>query len=131
MRFVKTLTVTAGATEAEPSTTAIRVIQGKITHLEIEFRPGCAWYVYVVIMDRILQIAPANPEQAFCCDDRTMSFTMNYPVNDPPYEFILSGWSPGANYDHKITFRFDIDTSAQDDREALLIAMAQAYKPYG
>jgi len=131
MRFVKTLTVTAGATGADPSTTAIRLIKGTLTHVEIEFRSGCAWYVYVVIHDRILQIAPANPEEAFSCDDHTESFTMNYPINDPPYELILNGWSPGANYDHKITYRFDIDTSEQDDREALLLAMTQAFKPYG
>lgn len=130
MRFVKTLTVTANSLEASPSSTTLRLIGGTIKNVEIEFRPGCAWYVYVVILDRNLQIAPANPEQGFCSDDEIMTFTMNYPLNDPPYELILDGWSPGAIYDHKITFRFDVDTTEADDREALLQAMAAAFKPY-
>ena len=104
MRFVKTLTVTAGATIAAPSSTSLRLIKGTLTHIEIAFPPGPADYVHVVIMDRNLQIAPANPEQTFSWDNYTHGFSMNYPITDPPYELILLGWSPDANYDHVITF---------------------------
>ena len=131
MRFVKTLTVTAGATIAAPSSTSLRLIRGKLTHIEIAFPPGPGGYVSVVIMDRNLQIAPANPEQSFSWDDDTLSFSMNYPITDQPFELILVGWSPDAIYDHLITFRLDIDTSEKDDREALLQAMSQAFKPFG
>lgn len=131
MRFVQRLTVAVGSTERSPSTTRIRLIKGTITNIEIEFRPGCAWYVYVVIRDRILQIAPSNPEQAFRADDEIMSFTMNYPMIDAPYDLHLIGWSTGAFYEHIITFRFDVDTTEGTDRDVLLALMSEAFKPFG
>lgn len=131
MRFVQRLTVAVGSTQSSPSTDRIRLIKGTITNIEIEFRPGCAWYVYVVIHDRILQIAPSNPEAAFCADDYVMNFTMNYPMIDAPYDLHLIGWSTGADYEHIITFRFDVDTKEGDDRDVLLKTMTEAFKPYG
>ena len=131
MRFVQRLTVAVGSTLASPSTGRIRLIKGTITNIEIEFRPGCAWYVYVVIHDRILQIAPSNPEQAFRADDEIMSFTMNYPMIDAPYDLHLIGWSTGATYSHIITFRIDVDTTEGTDRDVLLGLMTEAFKPFG
>jgi len=131
MRFVKRLTVTAGSLESAPSTQTVRLIKGTLTHIDVGFRSGCAWMVSVVILDRNLQVAPANPEYSFVDDDHTMSFSMNYPITDEPYELTLNGWSPDANYDHVITFRFDVDTQDGDDREILLAAMADPFKPYG
>ena len=131
MRFVKVLTVTAGSTIADPSETPIRLIGGKLTHIEIAFPPGPANYVHVVIMDRNLQIAPANPEGAFSWDDHTHGFSMNYKMVDPPYELTLVGWSPDAMYDHDITFRLDVDPTAEDDRQALLDILSGGFKPFG
>jgi len=131
MRFVKTLTVTAGSTIAEPSETILRLIRGKLTHIEIAFPPGPADYVHVVIVDGNLQIAPANPEQSFSWDDFTHGFSMNYPIVDQPYELTLVGWSPEAIYDHNITFRIDIDSTAEDDRQALLELLSGGFKPFG
>jgi len=120
MRFVKTLTVTAGSTIASPSTDTLRLIKGTLTWIEVAFPPGPAGYVDVVIMDRNLQIAPANPEQVFSWDDYTFGFSMNYPIDDPPFILTLTGWSPDAKYDHNITFHFDVTPVGKDDRNALL-----------
>jgi len=125
MRFVKTLTVTAESTIADPSTDLIRLVKGTLAWIEVAFPPGPAGYVDVVILDRNLQIAPANPEQAFSWDDYTLGFSMNYPIDDPPYILTLAGWSPDAKYDHNITFRFDITPKGKDDRNALQDYLAQ------
>lgn len=131
MRFVKTLTVTAGSTKTSPSSTPIRLIKGVITLIEIAFPPGPANYVSVVIRESNLQIAPANPEAAFRWDDFTHSFSMDYTMIDIPYELKLIGWAPDATYDHEITFRFDVDTKGKDERELLLERMVEPFKPYG
>jgi len=125
MRFVKTLTVTAGSTIAGPSTDLIRLVKGTLTWIEVAFPPGPAGYVDVVILDRNLQIAPANPEQAFSWDDYTLGFSMNYPIDDPPFVLTLGGWSPDAKYDHDITFRFDVIPVGKDDKNALLQYLEQ------
>lgn len=125
MRFVKTLTVTAGATEANPSTDTLRLVKGTLTWIEVAFPPGPAGYVDVVILDRNLQIAPINPEQVFSWDDYTLGFSMNYLIEDEPYKLTLAGWSPDAMYDHDITFRFDVTPKGKDDRNALLDYLAQ------
>lgn len=125
MRFVKTLTVTAGSTVASPSSTTLRLIKGTLTWIEVAFPPGPAGYVSVVIMDHNLQIAPANPEQYFAWDDYTMGFSMDYSIEDEPYELILVGWSPDAKYDHNITFRFDVSPAEKGDKNALLEYLRQ------
>lgn len=120
MRFVKRLTVVAGSTTTDPSTDTLRLVKGTLTYIEIASPPGPGGYVDVVILDRNLQIAPANPEQVFSWDDYTMGFSMNYPIEDEPYKLTLAGWSPNAIYDHNITFRFDVIPKGKDDRNALL-----------
>lgn len=125
MRFVKTLTVTAGTTVTDPSATTLKLIKGTLTWIEVAFPPGPAGYVSVIIADRNLQIAPANPEQVFAWDDYTLGFSMNYLIDDPPYKLILEGWSPDAKYDHNITFRFDVTPAEKDDKNALLEYLRQ------
>lgn len=131
MRFVKTLTVTARSTERDPSTIEARLIKGKLIHIEVAFPPGPGGYVSVVIRDGELQIAPANPEGSFSWDNFTHSFTMNYEMVDPPYALTLKGWSPDADYDHDIVFRFDVDTLGKDERELLLDRMTEGFRPFG
>jgi len=125
MRFVQTLSVPAGKTEALPAEQAVRLIGGTLKHIEIAFPPGPGSHVSVVIMDRNLQIAPINPEASFAWDDYTMSFSMNYPLDDAPYELLLRGWSPEAVFAHTITFRFDVEPAEEDDRSAILDYLKQ------
>jgi len=131
MRYVYELTVPANTLDADPAEREVALCPGTIKGIEISFLPGPAWMVDVVVLHGLLQITPANPDGYHSCDDYTEKFSMKYPLDEPMPLVMLRGWSPGTSYQHKITFRFDVDPKGEDDRQVLLRMMSGGFKPYG
>lgn len=131
MRFVYTLTIPADTKITDPTSTEIKLIKGRLKHVEIGFPPGCAGMVKVVIMDENIQISPANPEMYHAWDNYVEAFSMNYSLENTLHELTLVGWSPDTVYDHVITFRFDVDPQSEDDRDVFLSQILAGFKPYG
>lgn len=123
MRYVYELTVPADTAKADPAESEALLVTGTIKQIEIAFPPGCAGEVKVVMLDRILQISPANSEMYHAWDDYTERFSMDYPLDDPGPKITLRGWSPDTVYDHKITFRFDVVPKGANEKEVLMQAL--------
>lgn len=126
MRYVYELTIPANTLITDPATAQARLVTGRIKQVEIAFPPGPAAMVRVVMLDRLLQISPANSEMYHAWDDYTEVFSMNYKLDDPMPTLTLMGWSTDTKYSHKITFRFDVVPKGGDEKAILLSQLLAA-----
>lgn len=126
MRYVFELTVPADTPAIAPEELEVALTTGTLKQVEIAFKPGPAWMVKVIILDKMMQISPANPDSYHCWDDYTEVFSMNYRLSDPTPILTLIGWSPDTVFPHTITFRFDVDTKSGDEKMVLTEAMLSA-----
>ena len=102
------LTVPAGTEQNDPEEKECVLDYGIITMVEVGFMAGCQRYVYLCIDDKLHQVWPTNPDEAFRGENYTIHFTARHPILEPPYMLKLRGWSPDASYDHNITVRFEV-----------------------
>lgn len=123
------LTVPANTLAASPEELEIPLSAGTVVAVEVQFPAGCSGMVYVAIFRSGHQVWPGDPDEAISGENARIPWTEDYDLDDPPFGFVLRGWSPGATYDHKITFRFSLLdlTTAQGQRGlgGLLARMAR------
>ena len=112
MLFDFDLTIPADTAELAPVVSRTHLIAGTLTQIRVVFPPGPATLVHVVVRDNLFQLMPANPEGSLNFDDEFIVSTMEYDLSESPYDVYLIGWSPGANFDHTITFQFELQPLA-------------------
>jgi hypothetical protein len=125
MRFDYDFTIPADTSSLTPERLDARLLKGTLTSISVEFKPGCAHMVLVAIREQLTQIAPANPGGSFNGDGATLTFPMNWPIQDEPFELQVYAWSPGTNFPHTLLIRFDVDPSEKNDKSAILEALAR------
>ena len=108
MRYAHDLIIPAGTLAAEPFTETIRLNTGTIQSGYIRFRSGCHNQVFVAVFVSMFQIVPVLPSTGFYGDDFIFEIPMNFELFEQPFELTLKGWSPGTEFDHTITFWFDL-----------------------
>ena len=112
------LTISANTAKSSPKELEVPLNAGTVTAVGIQFPAGCSGLVEVAIFRSGHQVWPGDPDEVIKGEDAIVSWTEDYDLDDPPFGFVLRGWSPGTTYDHTITFRFallDLDT-ARDQR---------------
>jgi len=102
------LTIPANTPQSSPQRQRIKLTQGVIHKVEIQFPSGCAGLVHVLIRDLEQQVWPTNRDGSFASDNYVISFIEFYELKEPPYEFELEGWNEDDTFDHTITFRFGV-----------------------
>lgn len=102
------ITIPANTLESDPYEEEIYLTHGVITHVEIEFHPGCNGMVEVYVRDGLHQVFPTNADSRFKTDGATISWNEYHEMFEPPYLLTLGGYSPGTTYDHEIIFRFEV-----------------------
>ena len=102
------LTIAANTDADSPVEELIKLTHGVITHVEVEFPPGCAGLVHAYIRQKLYQVWPSNPAGKFRTDGRAIVWAEYYELFDTPYEVIVGGWNTDDTFAHAITFRFEI-----------------------
>lgn len=110
MQYRATLTIPAGTLEADPAIQKVAVCFGVLKRYVIYFPPGHAGRTYAQVFYRGRQILPTSPGETFSGDDLPIDLPDSYPIEDPPFELELYGWSPDANYDHNVLCLFYIES---------------------
>lgn len=108
MFYDKVLTIPANTLAASPEELELQLTHGVITHVEVEFPPGCHGMVYVYVRRGSHQVWPTNPDSQFASDGRAIVWDDYYELFDDPYVLTVGGYSPDTSYDHEITFRFEV-----------------------
>jgi hypothetical protein len=120
MRFVYDLTIPKDTAKVSPTVSKVALVKGQLIGVEVAFPPGPATLVHVVIEDGSFQIVPVNRDADLSWDDYTMAFPMRYSLTETGHELRLVGWSPDTTFDHKITFRFDVEPEGDDDERSMI-----------
>lgn len=102
------LPVPADRKETAPVEAEAKLTHGVITHVWVQFPPGCHGMVYTYIRRGLHQVWPTNPDSKFCADDYVIDWDEYYELFEEPFSFIVGGYSPGTTYSHEITFRFEV-----------------------
>jgi hypothetical protein len=119
MRLVYDLIVPANTLEADPVSESRKLVQGKITRVQIRFLRGCHNQVSVVMRDGLTRIIPAADSEVLIGDGQIFDVPMNYRLNESSPEIIMEGWSPGTDYDHTITWYIDLLPDSGDERSVI------------
>lgn len=102
MWYEKSLTIPHGTAEKSLVSATIPVVKGVIHRVEVQFFPGPAREVSVIILHGEHQIFPTHPGSAFCSDAYTIAFDDYLELTAEPFELHIRGWAPSATYDHVV-----------------------------
>jgi len=102
------ITIPANTPEASPVEERALLDHGVISHVEVEFPPGCAGLVRTYIRHSLHQLWPSNPEGYFWTDGRAIVWNDYYELFAEPYDLIIGGYNLDDFYPHEITFRFEV-----------------------
>lgn len=108
MFYRYSLLIEGGQTEDDPAEAVAVLPKGVLNRVEITFRDGCRGYAHVIINHLEHQLFPTNPEETFAADGWTIAFDENYDLPEEWNRLVMRGWSPNANFDHTIIFRFGV-----------------------
>jgi hypothetical protein len=102
------LTIPANTQASAPHEEEIALTHGVVTHVEVEFHPGCNGLVSAYVRDGLHQVWPTTADSKFHTDGATISWNEYHEMFKPPFKLVIGGYSPGTTYDHEIIFRFEI-----------------------
>lgn len=120
MKFDYDIIVPPHTPATSPTVQRVKLTRGTLTEIRIVFPPGPAQLVHVVVSEELHQLVPANPEGSVNLDEAEFISILEYPMVNPPYELILTGWSPSAVYEHTINCQFDVQPMKGDDWSTFL-----------
>lgn len=101
----KSLTIPANTPEASPVSATLILTHGVSTRREVEFPSGCHGQAHVRVYDPGKQIIPWSREAWLASDGNVVVDDNVYPVDNPPFEFVMYGWNEDTVNDHTITLR--------------------------
>jgi len=102
------LTVAVGKTRVAPEIQAIKLTQGLIHRLEIEFPDGCTGLVHVRVLWLDHQVWPTNPNEYFTSDGHVIIVDDYFELYGAPYLLKIEGWSEALSYPHTVTVRIGV-----------------------
>jgi len=125
MRFVHELTIPKNTLEADPTQEISVLVRGTLKQILVNFPPGCAGMVHLIVRDGLLQILPAVSGTSLHWDAVIQSVPMRYNLSDINHQLSIYGWSEGTSYDHTLSLSFDVTPSGQDTENELFRVLMQ------
>ena len=102
------LTIPAETSKNSPAEREVAMSAGIIKQVEVQLPRGLRGLVHTVAIRGIHQIWPANTDGSIKGNDARIVWGSEYDLTGPPHSIILRGWSPGTDYAHVVTWRFNI-----------------------
>ena len=102
------LTIPANTLEAAPATFDAVMASGIITQVAVQIPFGCRSLVHTVAWRGQHQLWPSNPDGSLKGNDPRLLWSEDYDLSEPPHTITLRGWSPGTNWPHVVTWRFNV-----------------------
>lgn len=102
--FIATLSIPAGTTLVAPARQELVTVAGQLLALRLYVPPGPRGEVYLRLMWRGVQIAPARIGTWWRPNDAILTHPLDQVVSKGDAVFYLEGASPNANFVHAIDF---------------------------
>lgn len=96
------VTIPAGTLEADPVEVEMKLTNGVIHTIRVDFPPGPRGEVRLAIFQGSLQRYPFNRGGSFRADNTYINFEDFLDFQSSPYILTAKGWSPTAAYDHTL-----------------------------
>ena len=108
MYYETTITIPADTLKSAPTEVELRVTQGIIHRIELEFPRGCAALAHVALYYHEHQFSPTNPDGDYASDGYVIPINDLLPLDSAPYTIEIRGWNDDDSYSHTIRVRMGI-----------------------
>ncbi len=108
MYYDFSITVPPNTTKGAPVSQVLKLTQGIIQRIEVQFPRGTYAKVHCAIMHGGHQAWPTNPEGNFASDGYVIPIDEYYKLDEPPFELKFLGWSEADTYPYDIDVRIGI-----------------------
>jgi len=129
--YVKALAIPANTAEATPYVEALRLTDGVITHVEVEFPAGCAGYAHSYARRGVHQVFPTNPDGDLCSDNHVIPWSDYEDLDAEPRILDICGWNLDETYAHTVTWRVEVTDREIAERlkanQSLMSRLAQLF----
>jgi hypothetical protein len=106
--YVLALTIPANTAEAAPHEEDLKLTDGVITRVEVEFPAGCAGLAHSSARQAIHQVFPTNPDGDLCSDNHVIAWNDYEDLDTDPRVLTIGGWNDDDTYPHTITWRIEL-----------------------
>ena len=97
--------------ETLPKQTVLKVTNGLVYKVEVDFPPGPRGTLKVQIFDGGHQLWPSTPGESFMADGYCISFDDTFLKLVAPFQFDIYTWNTAEDYDHGVTVRIGMVSS--------------------
>ena len=108
MRRQVDLIIPANTLSTDPFQQRVMLNMGTLTRIGIRFRSGAHHRVFVTVSDSLFTIFPVAGSDPLYGDREIVEVGMNYPLPGPNAQLLITAWTDGTIYPHRITVWFDI-----------------------
>ncbi len=112
MLYAKELLLPANGSAGAPESTEINLTYGILKRIEVTFPDGCCGFARVAIDKNNTQICPVNDGEWLRSNAETIVSNEHILLNERPYTIKLRGYNLDDTYQHRIIFRFEVDSDA-------------------
>jgi hypothetical protein len=102
MDFAKYISTPKETPESAPIITEIKLTKGRVFGGWVYFPYGPAGVLHLQIYKGSEQIAPANRGDSYNLDDAVIPLSLDFELNEPPYELTARTWNTSTTYDHAL-----------------------------
>jgi len=96
-------------TEGSPKPTQLQLTKGILTDGVIYFPKGPAGTLHLVVKRALQQLLPANKDKNYALNDCVIPFSLNYPLDQPPYTLEIFTWNDSTTQPHTLTFSINLE----------------------
>lgn len=100
--------VPASTTSAAPVTQDMKLTEGVITRVEVQFPNGCAGLAHCKILHSESQKWPTPPSTSFASDGHAITLDENFELSDEPFSLKAVCWNDDDTYQHTIYVRIGL-----------------------
>lgn len=116
MLYVKALTIPANTAASSPTQEELKLTDGVITRVEVEFPAGCAGLAHSYARLGVHQVFPTNPDGDLCSDDHVIAWSDYEDMGAEPRELVICGWNLDETYAHTVTWRIELTNRSIAER---------------
>jgi hypothetical protein len=104
----KSITVPAGTPEDDPVEAEVELGKGVVVHVEVHFPLGVSATVYTECYYGTYRVFPTHGSEPLTGDGETIPMPVFWPLPEEPARLRIRAWSPEAQHDHTIIWRFAV-----------------------
>lgn len=108
MYYSFAITLPRSTAEGTPVTEVMKLTQGVIHRVEVQFPIGCMGLAHCQLRYQEHQLYPTNPDGDFASDGYIIPIDDYFPMDTEPYALKFIGWNDDDTYQHIVTVRVGV-----------------------